>query len=91
MNPVLRNLLIGAGLIVGVVILFRRTDEQREADAALGFTDIPGPIDELGAVTNRISGGLLARLGSFIGGTAADIVGIRANIERATPEQIANF
>lgn len=67
MNPLLRTFLIGAGILVAGVFIFRRSDAQKQEDAALGFTDIPGPIDELGAAANRVSGGTLARFGSFLG------------------------
>lgn len=73
MNKNLQFILLGLGVVVGAVLFFGRSDEQKRADAELGFTDIPGPIDELGAFTNRLSGGLLARFGSFLGTTAADI------------------
>ena len=67
MNPILRNILIGAGAVVAVVFIFRRSDAQKTADAALGFTEDTGVIGTLGAATNRASGGLLADAGSAIG------------------------
>ena len=67
MNPIVRNLLLGAGALVAAVLIFRRSDERKAEDAALGFTEIPGPVDELGAAANRLSGGTLARFGSFLG------------------------
>ena len=64
----MRNLLIFgiSGAIVGFLI-FNRSKEQQIADAQLGFTEDTGIIGDLGAVTNRASGGILADLGSAIG------------------------
>lgn len=98
MNPILRNLLLGAGGIIVAVLIFRRTDEQKRIDAELGFAGIPGPIDELGAFVNRVSGGLFARFGGFLGQTAASgreiILGVnegfiqREELDETTPEDI---
>lgn len=73
MNPIIRNVLLGISAVVVAVLIFRRTDEQKRADAELGFTGIPGPIDELGAFVNRVSGGLLAQFGGFLGQSAATV------------------
>lgn len=67
MNPILRNVLIGAGAVFAVVFIFSRNEKQKAEDAALGFTEDTGLIGTLGAATNRASGGTLARFGSFLG------------------------
>ena len=69
MNPLLRNLLIGFGVVTAVVVLTGRTRAQKVADAELGFTPDTGPVGALGATANRILFGLPARFGSFIART----------------------
>lgn len=67
MNATVRNLLVGGGILVAVVFLVNRRDSGG-ADPDAGFTEnIPGPIDELGAATNRVLGGLPSRFGRFLG------------------------
>ena len=67
MNPLFRNLAIGAGILIAARFLLARSAEQKAEDAALGFTEETGVIGALGAQTNRASGGLLANFGSAIG------------------------
>lgn len=66
MNPLTRNIAIGAGIAVVAVLVFRRSEAQKQADAELGFTEETGVVGTLGAAANRASGGLLARFGSFL-------------------------
>ena len=67
MNPFLRNIAIGFGIVLAAVIIFGRNEKQKKQDKLLGFTEELGPIATLGAATNRVSGGLLANFGSAIG------------------------
>ena len=67
MDPILRNILIGASALLAAVVIFSRSEEQKRADSLLGFTEETGIIGQLGAATNRVSGGFLANVGSAIG------------------------
>ena len=64
----MRNLLIfGISGAVVAFLIFNRSKEQQAADEMLGFTEETGLLGDLGAVTNRASGGIFADLGSAIG------------------------
>lgn len=67
MNATIRSLAIGAGIAVTAFFFFRRSEEQKKADAALGFTEETGLVGSLGATANRASGGLFSTIGRFIG------------------------
>lgn len=70
MNPILRNLALGAGIAGVLWFLFvntnRRTPDQIAEDRRLGFEDA-GVIGDLGASVNRASGGFFANIGRAVG------------------------
>jgi len=67
MNKNLQFILLGFGAVIAIQFIFGRTAEQKKEDKALGFTEETGIIGDLGAATNRASGGVLADFGSFLG------------------------
>ena len=67
MNGKTLGIVLGSLFVLGGFLFLSRNAAQKAVDVEAGFTDIPGPIDEIASVTNRLSGGLLARFGSFLG------------------------
>lgn len=77
MNPTLRLILIGAGIVIGVGILARAAGGAT-VDAIAGVNEgTPfegaGVVGTLGNAANTVSGGVLADIGSSIGLFFSDI------------------
>lgn len=67
-------LLIGIGIVLGVAYLARQSGEAIENFNEGTDFEGTGVIGALGNATDRASGGILSRFGSFLGRTAADVV-----------------